>query len=276
VFSPTRHQGHQAHPPEKPQRHRGTEIAQRFFQIPSQPPRHKDTKKSQSPPTRPGETTDHPDRPRCFRSELGNLALSTSPSPPPAQKRRDAEAQRRREALARFLCVARFRPSDGGVFRLTSSGETPWPSDGHGTTGSGNRLESELSCRFPDPVVCALEERRSRLLFSPFNGWEGHAPHNNTKERQNRRAKGTSAGEKTGGDGCSHPELAGFSPATGDHQSPVVLPPISGTAFQAQRPPLRVFVSLCLRRGWAGGSVSSVPLWFFRRLSSAKILSSLV
>jgi len=33
---------------------------------------------------------------------------------------------------------------------------------------------------------------------------------------QNRRAPGTSAGEKTGGDGCLHPESSVFSPATGD------------------------------------------------------------
>ena len=36
------------------------------------------------------------------------------------------------------------------------------------------------------------------------------------EERQNRRALGTSAGEKTGGDGCLHPESSGFSPVTDD------------------------------------------------------------
>jgi len=36
------------------------------------------------------------------------------------------------------------------------------------------------------------------------------------EERQNRRARGTSAGEKTGGDERLRSELTGFSPATGD------------------------------------------------------------
>jgi hypothetical protein len=250
-----RHQGHQVHPttlsnaktqrrkdakatrpPEKPQRHRGTEIARRFFQIPSQPRRHKDTKKSQSPPT---------------------------------QKRRDAEAQRRRGAFAGFLCVARSRPANDDAYRFKAFGETPWPSNGHGVTGSGNRLESELSCRFPDPVTCALAERRPRHLSSPFIGWKAHNPHyNNTEERQNRRAYGASAGEKTGGDGCLHPESSGFSPATGDlliacrsagkkrkRPTDSVTAPLRLCAFA----PLRFFlcVSLC----------ASVSLWFVGRRS---------
>jgi hypothetical protein len=201
-IAPPRHQGHQAHPPT------------------SQTRRHEGTKKSQSPPTHPIETADHTDERRYFRSVLDHPAPSTSLFPPPAQKRRGAETQRRRGALAGFLCVARSRPSSDGMHHSTSFGETPWPtSGGHGATGSGNRFESELSCRFPDPVACALEERGPRHLSSSFNSWEGYAslPHKK-EERQNRRATGTLAGEKTDSNGCLHPESSGFSPATGDQQ----------------------------------------------------------
>jgi hypothetical protein len=69
---------------------------------------------------------------------------------------------------------------------LVLRGETSWPSNGHGTTGSGNRLESELSCRFPDPVVCALAEHRSRLISSSFNRWEGHTPFPQMKKKRGR------------------------------------------------------------------------------------------
>jgi len=47
-----------------------------------------------------------------------------------------------------------------------------------GTTGSGNRFDSELSCRFPDPVACALEERRPRHPSSSFNSLERLTPLN--------------------------------------------------------------------------------------------------
>jgi len=245
-------------PPEEPQRHRDTEFAQRCFLNSPQPRRHEDTKESQSPPSHPVETADHADR--------------------------------RRWGHATFLCAARSGASEYRNHHSTSFNETPWPlDDGHGTTGPGNRFESKLSCRFPDPVVCALEERRPRHLSSSFNGWKAHTPHyNNTEERQNRRAPGTSAGEKRCDDKRSRSEFASFSPATGDPQSPVVLPPINGTVFQAQHLPLcvcrcvvglRVFVSSWLRRGRAsgsaficvicgfskrvGGSVSSVSLWLF-------------
>jgi len=204
----------------RPKNHRGTESTENCPQI---------TQIYTDPPTHPRKTADHADEHRWVHTGL--------------------------------LCVARSWPPNGGTHRLTSSGETPWPSnDGKGSTGSGICLEIKLSCRFPDPVVCALAERRSRHFFSPSNRREGHAPlPTNTEERQNRRATGTSAGEKWGVDGRSRPEAALFSPATGDHQSPVVLPPRSGTAFQAQRPPLRVggragglrvFVPSWLRRGW--------------------------
>jgi len=142
-------------------------------------------------------------------------------SHPPTQKRRGAEPQRRRESCRRLHRTARFRPPNGGMHGVTSSGETPWPSaDGHGATGPGNRFESELSCRSPGPVTCALEERRSRLFSSSFISWEGYAPPSRDarEERQNRRASGTSAGEKAGCDERSRSEQTVFSPATGDHQ----------------------------------------------------------
>jgi len=209
----------------KPQRHRDTEFAQRHFLNSPQPRRHEDTKDSRSSPTRPVE---------------------------------DAEAQRRRGNLAGFFCVVRC----------------PAVQRRPGIAGSGIRSENELLNRIPGPATCALEERRPRHLPSLFIGWERHAPspEYEKEERQNRRASGTSAGEKTGCDERSCSEQTGFSPATGDSRSPVILPPISETTFQAQHPPLcgggtvgglRVFVPSCLRRGWVGGSVSSVPLWFF-------------
>jgi len=103
-------------------------------------------------------------------------------------------------------------------YRFAKTGEIPVVIGRPGTTGSGNRFESELSCRFPDPVACALEERRPRLFSSPFIGWKALTLHyNNIEERQNRRAFGTSAGEKTDSDGCLHLESSVFSPATGDY-----------------------------------------------------------
>ena len=92
----------------------------------------------------------------------------------------------------------------------------------------------------------ALRERKPRHFSSSFNSWERHAllPNNEREERQNRRAKGASAGEKWDVDGRLRPEAALFSPATGDQGSPVVPPPISGTAFQVQQPLLCVFAPL--------------------------------
>ena len=65
------------------------------------------------------------------------------------------------------------------------------------------------------------------------------------EERQNRRASGTTAGEKTDSDGFLHPESSGFSPATGDYGSPVVLTTIGETALQVQHPPLCALCALC-------------------------------
>jgi len=124
-----------------PKNHRDTGETQRVIFDPSQTRRHKEITK----PAHPTETADHADR--------------------------------RRWGHATFLCVARSRPSEYRNHHSTSFDETPWPSDdGLGTTGPENRFESELSCRFPDPVVCALEERRSRHSSSSFNRREGHAP----------------------------------------------------------------------------------------------------
>jgi hypothetical protein len=137
--------------------------------------------------------TDHTDKHRCFRFELGNPALPTSPSPPSTRKHR--------ETLAGFLCVARSRPSNDGRVPL------------------GRDTDSNVNVRHGVPTQRpALSERRPRHLSSSFNEWKAHTPrYNNTEERQNRRATGASAGEKTGGDGCLHPESSGFSPATGDY-----------------------------------------------------------
>jgi hypothetical protein len=157
-----------------------------------------------------------PPRHQCkFRIRNSEFGI---PTQPPFSQRRGAETQRHRESCRRLHRTARSWPSDGGIHRLTSAGEIPWsPSGGHETTGSGNRVESELSCRFPDPVACALEKRRTRLFSFLFNSWEKYTSLPIREEvRQNRRANDTSAGEKTGRNGCLYPKRWGFSPATGD------------------------------------------------------------
>ena len=74
----------------------------------------------------------------------------------------------------------------------------------------------------------------------------------NTKERQNRRAFGTAAGEKRCDDERSHSEFASFSPATSDFESPVVLPERYGSALPTQPPLLCVFAPL---RYWVGRGI---------------------
>jgi hypothetical protein len=76
------------------------------------------------------------------------------------------------------------------------------------------------------------------------------------EERQNRRAKGTSAGEKRCDDERSRSELARFSPATGDRGSPVVLPVIISIARQARQCSLCVSASLRLCVLFSGGRPS--------------------
>ena len=80
------------------------------------------------------------------------------------------------------------------------------------------------------------------------------------EERQNRRAKGTSAGEKRCDDERSRSELARFSPATGDRGSPVVLPVIISIARQARQCSLCVSASLRYILGWA----AFVSFWLLR------------
>jgi hypothetical protein len=132
----------------------------------------------------------------------------------------------------------------------------------------------------------ALFERRPRYLSSLSDSWE--PAHHNV--RQNRRASGTSVGERRGEDGCSRPEATLFSPATGDRTiawcSAVNLRHhrrISATAALrlcvsaplrsfGRLGALRVVVSSWLRRRWAGGSVFSVSLWFSRYFGGSKPL----
>ena len=161
----------------------------------------------------------------------------------------NAETQRRRESCRRFHRTARFRPSGGGREPLGRN------------TGPNVNVRHGVPIQRP-----AFGERRPRHFSSSFTRWEGctSPTTRKRKERQNRRAQGTSAVEKTDSDGCLRPESSVFSTATGDYRSPVVLPARNGNAFQPQRTPLRVFVSSCLRRGRVGGSVPSVPLWFIR------------
>ena len=172
---------------EEPQRHRDTEEAQsqdcpQITQIhpPTQKPRrHEDTKESQSPPTHPIETADHADKRKYH---------------PPTLQRGGAEAQRRREDLTQLFRVARFRPSDGRK-----------------PLGRDTAPNTSVHLGVPAQRL-ALEKRKPRHLSSSFNSWERFVP------RQNRRAPGTSAGEKAGCDERSRSEQTGFSPTTGDHQ----------------------------------------------------------
>ena len=183
---------------EQPQSHRGTEEAQSHpADLSNAKTQRREDAKPTHPPIRP---TDHTDRPRCFRSELGGPALPTTPSPPPTQKRRGAETQRRRENCWRLHRTARSRPSE----------------DGRGLLGRDTDPNTSVRLGVPTQQP-ALFERRPRHLSSPFSGWKARALHyNNTEERQNRHAEGATAGEKPGGDERSRSELASFSPATGD------------------------------------------------------------
>ena len=187
--------GYSIRPPEKPQRHRVTEIAQRFFRIPSQPPRHKDTKKSPShPPTQ--------EKPQITQIDAESIASWIAPPLSPTASSIPATNKAHRSprwAHTALLCVARFRPSNGRE-----------------PLGRESDTKAGFRSGFPTQRL-AFQERKPRHLSSSFNDWKAHTLHyNNIEERQNRSAKGTSAGEKTGGDGCLHPESSGFSPATGD------------------------------------------------------------
>ena len=111
---------------------------------------------------------------------------------------------------------------------------------------------------------------------------------NKKEERQNRRAPGTSAGEKAGCDERLCSEKTDFSPATGDpiacrsagsecngFQGSAIAPLRlcvfawvgGGVAlrFSGGRVVLASLASWWFNPGRVGGSVSSVPLWFFVR-----------
>jgi hypothetical protein len=64
----------------------------------------------------------------------------------------------------------------------------------------------------------------------------------NKQERQNRRAKGTSAGEKRSDDESSLSEFASFSPAAGDHSIACRSAAKKRKHQKTQRPPLGVLV----------------------------------
>jgi hypothetical protein len=120
---------------------------------------------------------------------------------PPHSQRRDAETQRRRGALAGFLCVARSRPSDDGRESLGQE------------TAPKTSLRSNFLAQRP-----ALSEHRPRHFSSSFNSWETYTTLPNREEaRHNLGATGRSAVEKTDNYGCLHPEWRDFSTATGDH-----------------------------------------------------------
>ena len=183
------------------------------------PQRHRDTEEAQSHP--PILSNAKAQR----RKDAKSIHL-------PDFQRRGAETHRRRGNLAGFLHVARFRPPNG------------WEPLGRETV---SKASSRAGFAAQRP---ALEKRRPRHLSFLFSSDGVHAsptPYVG-EERQNRRAPGTSAGEQSDIEESSLSEVAGFSPVTGDFQSSIVLPSISGTDFQAQRSPLRVFVSSCLRR----------------------------
>jgi len=221
-----------------------------------EPQRHRDTERAQNQDC-PQITQIHPptQEPRRHKD------TKKSQSPPTHPIETADHAERRRWDHTILFCVARPRPSD----------------DGREPLGRESASKTSFQTGFPTQRL-ALEKRKPRHLSSSFMRWDGYTPlpkKNGREQRQNRRAPGTAAGEKAGCDERSCSEQTDFSPGTGDFRSPVVLPPISGITSSAQRPPLRVFVSLCLRRGWVGGSVPSVPLWFIRCLGNAKTLSSL-
>ena len=141
----------------KPQRHRDTEFAQRYFLNSPQPRRHEGTKKSRSCPA------------TLFNAKT-QRRKDAKPTHPPIWPTDHTDKHRWNHDF--WLCVARFRPSNGGRVPL------------------GRDTDSNVNVRHGLPTQRpALDERRPRHLSSSFNGWKAHTPHyNNTEERQNRRA----------------------------------------------------------------------------------------
>jgi len=124
----------------------------------------------------------------------------------------------------------------------------------HGRAPLGRVVVPNASACHGNPTQRpALRERRPRQSSSSFNSWEVHiSPTYRRQERQNRRASGTSAGEKTGCDERSRSEQTDFSPATGKHQiacrsASNMRKHISGSASAPLCGGLCVFVSLWLR-----------------------------
>jgi len=99
--------------------------------------------------------------------------------------------------------VARFRPSSD---------------NGRGPLSRNNRSESKLSSRSSGPAACALEERSPRHSSALGGGRTAPPLPKGRGARRNRRAPGASAGGKFDGDGCLHPDPAGFPPVGGDRQ----------------------------------------------------------
>jgi hypothetical protein len=136
--------------------------------------------------------------PGIRNSEFGIRNSELPPDHPSTQRRGAAETQRN---FSVSLCAARPRG------RRTATGLL------------GRETVSIVNSRADFPAQRpALLERRPRQFSSSFNTWEWPTPSPlfEKGERQNRRAPSASAGEKAGGDGCSHPEASGLSPATGD------------------------------------------------------------
>jgi hypothetical protein len=131
----------------------------------------------------------------------------TKPARPPHTQRRDAKTQRRRGADAGFS--ARRGPG-----RRTTAG--------YRKAGPPIRMQAFVTVSRP----CGLRSASAGLATSLPHSIpvRGSLHPTEEEERQNRRAKGTSAGEQRGGDERLGSEPASFSPATGDSQSPVVLP----------------------------------------------------
>ena len=138
------------------------------------------------------------------------------------------------------------------ILPISQCGEVPAGRRRPGTAGSGHRSEFEHSSRCPDPAACAQRAQASPPFFF-IQSFVGRAPlPNKEDERQNRRAGGALAGEKRCDDESSHSEFVSFSPATGDFESPVVLPERYGSALPTQPPLLCVFAPL---RYWVGGGI---------------------
>jgi len=136
---------------------------------------------------------------------LSNAKTQRRKDAKPAQPPINAEARRRRDAES---------------FERDS---TVWRGSGRRTT-AGNRwagqpLQKRVLVPVSRPSGLRFAERRPRHFSFFSRKWDKFAPqHNEKKLRQNRRANGTSAGEKRNDDERSRSEFASFSPAKGDHQ----------------------------------------------------------